>query len=665
MTRRPYLPAIDGLRAVAILLVVAYHAGIPEISGGFIGVDVFFVLSGYLIIGHLGREIHDTGRVGLMDFWARRARRLLPAAAVVIVATLLAGAVILPPGSQQQTATAGLTSATYVSNLWFALRSTDYLGDEGSNPLLHTWSLSVEEQFYLFWPLALAAIAMTRLGSSARRLVWLAAVITVASCVWAVIQHRVAPSWAFFSPLTRAWEFAIGGLVALSPSEAASSRGRGIFGFAGVAFIVAAALLFDGETAMPGLPALVPVLGTAMVLRGVDGATDGYLDGPYRWLSSAPMRWMGRASYSWYLWHWPAAVLLVAWLQLDTIGVRLVAMIVALALAELTRRWVENPVRFHPRLVGQPRLVLLGSAALVLTLVFVAWDSGTRATRLGEHLIDARIAEAKARPVLYSNGCFVAAAEVRYPHCVSGDTTSSMHVVLVGDSHAAQWYPALEPIAARAGWRLETFTKGACSLAEVAGSGPRAEEDSCVEWRSTVVRRILESKPDLVITASFAHLKWPGDEGGRYRAAEWGEGLRHALARLDSARIATILLRNPPRPGFDVPACVATLARFQRANPPLCAFDGRSARIREVAHQEELAASGLDSIKLVDLGETICPSLRCVPVLNDRLVYRDRHHLTAGYAASLSDDLWQEMTRRTKGSPTTPVTAWIESSERR
>ena len=222
MSPRGHLPAVEGLRGLAILLVVAYHAGVGALPGGFIGVDVFFVLSGYLIIGLLAREIRDTGRVALVEFWARRARRLLPAAAVVIAATLVAGAAILPPLGQQQTATAAVAAATYVSNLWFAWRATDYLGDEGSNPLLHTWSLSVEEQFYLFWPLALAGIALAHRGVGRARVGWLAAAIAVASFLWAMVQQPVAPSWAFFSPLTRAWEFAIG----VSSRSRRTARGR-------------------------------------------------------------------------------------------------------------------------------------------------------------------------------------------------------------------------------------------------------------------------------------------------------------------------------------------------------------------------------------------------------------------------------------------------------
>jgi peptidoglycan/LPS O-acetylase OafA/YrhL len=645
--RGAHLPAIEGMRALAILLVVAYHAGIPAVSGGYIGVDVFFVLSGYLIIGLLDRELRATGRIALARFWARRARRLLPAAAVVLAVTLAAGSALLPPNLQRQSATAALASAAYVSNLWFAGRATDYLGDESANPLLHTWSLSVEEQFYLVWPLLLAALALPRTGSSRARIAWLAAAVTIASFVWAMVQQPVASSWAFFSPLTRAWEFGLGGLVAIAAHDRApSERARWLSGLAGTASIVGAAFVFDSGTPMPGVETLLPVLGAALILLGVPRVARASVADPYHWLSTRPMRWVGRVSYSWYLWHWPVGVLFVAALQVDTLAVWLASAMLSLALAEGTRRWVEDPIRFHPALAQRAAPVLAASAAVVLLLAAAAQGSRVHATQLAERFPEAHVAEAEARPLVYSNGCFVAADEMRVPHCISGDTMGGRHVVLVGDSHAAQWYPALEPIARRAGWRLETFTKGACPIGDVRGSGPRAEEESCARWRAAVIGRILESRPALVITANFAHVKWPGDRGGRYLVAEWGMAYRRALVRLDSAAIPTIVLRNPPRPGFDVPACVGRLAQFQRVNPPLCEFDRELPRILEVARQEERAAAGLRHVTLVDLNDRICPGERCTPVVDGQLVYRDRHHLTAGYAASLADDLWQRMSAR-------------------
>ena len=643
-SRDAHLPAIEGLRALAILLVVAYHAGIAQLSGGYVGVDVFFVLSGYLIIGLLERELRDTGTIALGEFWARRARRLLPAAAVVLLATLIAGALILPPQYQRQTATAALASATYVSNIWFAGRATDYLGDESGNPLLHTWSLSVEEQFYLGWPLMLAALELLRWGSSRTRVTWLAGILTIASFAWAVIQQPAAPSWAFFSPLTRAWEFGLGGLVAITAHDRlVTAKARSRFAVLGLVSIAAAATLFDATTAMPGIATLVPVLGTALLLMSVRHAPVGGIADPRAWLATPPMRWIGRVSYSWYLWHWPVSVLLVAWLQRDTRSVWLAGAVVSLALAEATRRWIEDPIRFHPRAAGNSRMVLAGAAAVVLLMAGVAQGARAHSEHVAAVLPHAHIAASRERPALYANGCFLAADETRFPLCVSGDTASTTRVVLLGDSHAAQWFPAIDPLAASAGWRLETFTKAACPIADVNGSGPPVEEASCAVWRARVLNDIVASKPDLVITANFAHVKWPGDRGGRYQVADWGAGYRRALVRLDAAGLRTLVLRNPPRPGFDVPGCVARLAQLKRVKPPSCAFDRELPRIVEVARQEELAARGLRHVTLVDMSDRICPDTRCFPVLDGRLVYRDRHHLTVGYAASLSDELWQRL----------------------
>lgn len=638
-----YLPDVEGLRGIAILLVVAYHAGLSLVPGGYVGVDVFFVLSGYLIVGQLARELEATGRIDLPAFYARRARRLLPAAAVVILVTLLASLWLLPSRAMQGTASAGIAAALYVSNLYFGQRATNYLADESANPLLHTWSLSIEEQFYIAWPVALALLALAAPRIAARqRALWLTATFVAASFAWAVVQQSLDASWAFLSPLTRAWEFGIGGLVAMTVRRTAPvGRLTMVAGYAGAASILAAAALFGLRTRMPSWPALLPTVGTALVLWG---AREYSHAGVSRWLGGAWLRWIGRASYSWYLWHWPVGVLTQFYLQRESLVVRVAAALASLALAEATRRWVENPVRFSPLLASRPRYALRLAALAVIATGLAGTAAHSWATFGTRRLADNRLAQAEQKPGIYHNGCFLDREEVESPPCVSGDTTSPRTVVLFGDSHAAQWYPALQPLARERGWKLVSLTKASCPIAWTEGNWSRMREDACMTWRASAMRRILDSKPFVVITSSYdGDVRLAANDVGRYAASDWADGLRHSLRVLDSAGINTVVLRDTPRPGFDVPACVASLERWQRSNPPFCAFERSTPKARAVAEMLTQASQGLRHVTLLDLTETICPDRTCRPVRDDILVWRDRHHLTPAFSRHISAQLGREL----------------------
>src|SRR5829696_2843268 len=319
-----FRPDLEGLRAVAVGLVLLYHADVPGIRGGYVGVDVFFVLSGFLITGLLIRELSATGRISLSQFYARRARRLLPASAVVLVVTAVASAIMLPPLRMPDVAGDIAAAAAYVSNYRFAAQATDYLGSElAPSPVLHFWSLGVEEQFYLFWPALLtlvAGVAFARgnVGGGVHRVAITLAVVFVASLGLSLWLTTVQQPWAFFSLPTRAWELALGGLIAIPVV------GRWIppaisplLAWAGLALVVYAGVAFNAGTPFPGLAALVPTVGSALVIAaglGRDSPAVGpgprpAVPGPGRLLSLPPVRFLGRISYSLYLWHWPILVL--------------------------------------------------------------------------------------------------------------------------------------------------------------------------------------------------------------------------------------------------------------------------------------------------------------------------------------------------------------------
>ena len=398
-----FRPDIEGLRAVAVAGVVAFHFGLTALPGGFAGVDIFFVISGYLITRHLVAEISGTGRLDLLRFYARRARRLLPAALFVIVATLAAGAVILSPEEQALYSKGAMFASAYMINLWLIRWSFDYFANDAtSNPFIHYWSLSVEEQFYLAWPALLMLAAWLKPG---KRTIMLAIGIAgLVSFVFYAWLTSVSQPWAFyFSPL-RAWEFAAGGLASMAPARLLQERprlGRAL-SLAGLTMIGAAYLTFSEDAPFPGFLALLPVAGTVLLLKaGAAGARDGSRNSGWNCVNAAlalpPLQWIGRLSYSLYLWHWPVLVYAGMLAPELTLSGRLLCLALTLALSTLTYHFIENPIRRNGWLMANAARALV--PALLLTGTGVAAAHGN--ARLAVHDLDPQqriIAASAAEP---------------------------------------------------------------------------------------------------------------------------------------------------------------------------------------------------------------------------------------------------------------------------
>jgi len=638
-SERGFRRDIEGLRGLAILLVVAYHAGVPGFSGGYTGVDVFFVLSGYLITGLLMDEIRSTGRVRFAAFYARRARRLLPAAFTVLVATLLIGRVLYPPVDHRELANTALSTALYVSNLYFARSATDYLAESDTNPLLHTWSLAVEEQFYLFWPaLVLLGFAGLRTRIREGRLFWTMAVMGALSfglCVWLTVGSQPL---AFFLLPTRAWEFALGAIARMAPSAASldSWRSRSL-AWIGLIAVLFAGLRFDADTAFPGAVALIPVAGTALLLGS--GAINP-VAGPFRVLSSAPMQWLGRLSYSWYLWHWPILIYAHAFRFLEGTMPSVAMALVALGLAALTHVLIENPIRFHRRLSARPWLSLAGALVLTLTGAGAALMTrlvGARQATSPEHII---YTQARDLPPIYDDGCHLSNFDEMVNACEYGDSGSAQTMVLFGDSHAAQWFPPLEQLARQHRLRLVSMTKSGCPAAAVVLENQQLGRvyTECTNWRDLAVERILELRPRVVVISQFSgYIAVPGT-GSRWTtsAEEWRAGVERTLSVFDSAGIRTVTIADTPFPGFDVPSCLARAAWSPMLHRSRCGFQRMTGRL-QLAHDIDRAVAGSHTLRrFVDLTTAICDSAACNPQRDGVVRYRDAHHLTTRFAISLA-----------------------------
>ena len=385
MRATPFRPDVEGLRAVAVLLVVLSHVGLPFLAGGYVGVDVFFVVSGFLITGLLLGEVRRTGRISVRRFYARRATRLLPAAALVLVATLLAAWAFGVPTRFGGVAKDALASAFYVANWRFAAEGTNYLAaDAPPSPLQHLWSLGVEEQFYLVWPLLLLAVwrATARRADGPRgtrtaalaagRLRLVLVVVLLGSLALSVRQSATSAPWAYFGTHTRAWELAAGALVATVADDVRRLPARVAepLGWAGLGVVVGSAVVLDETSVFPGWVALAPVLGTVAVV--VAGAGDAPA-GPVALLGTAPLQRIGALSYAWYLWHWPVLVLGPVALGLDPSLPLLSALAaVSLGLAAASYRLVENPVRRSGWLRARAPRGLAVGLALTTTCALLA-----------------------------------------------------------------------------------------------------------------------------------------------------------------------------------------------------------------------------------------------------------------------------------------------------
>ncbi|WP_051706111.1 acyltransferase family protein [Nocardioides aequoreus] len=618
-----YRPDIQGLRAVAVLLVLGYHLSPARLTGGFVGVDVFFVISGYLITGQLYRELATTGRISLTRFWERRARRLLPAALLVLAVCTALTAVVVPTTQWDQTLRQIVASALYWQNWALASDAVAYSAQGNTATVVqHYWSLSVEEQFYVGWPILvlLVAWALRHRGPAVRRrgLLALLTVVTLVSFAWSVSLTRTDPDAAYFVTQTRVWEFSVGALLAVvlagaGRTDAAAHRRAGwVLGWVGAGAVAASALLLDESSAFPGWIALLPVLGTAAVLAV------GGLDAPGsvgRALRIRPARFLGDISYAVYLWHWPliVAVPLVTGASLsrwDKGGV----LLATLLLAWLSTRYVEQPVRvrrsrpgrrWQALVVTAAAMALVAGAAVQLQLSLDRQVAAERA-RAAEALSDPGVTGCLGPPALDpDNGCETPTGSG--PLLVSPEVTSRQNtqeaflgcqgdqdrrvvvsctlgeredpvrtVALVGDSHATMWFPALDRLGRERGWRIRTYSRSSCPFTEAvrllpASEATPAKQEVCAWANERVSKRLVgDPEVDTVFVAAFSSAyQWRLDarrEGPG--AAE--AGFRRAWAPLVQAGKQVVALRDVPvvKERVNTPDCLLASS----GDPMACAL---------------------------------------------------------------------------------------------
>jgi peptidoglycan/LPS O-acetylase OafA/YrhL len=665
--QRGFRPDIQGMRTLAVGMVVIYHLWPGWLTGGFAGVDVFFVISGFLITGHLLREYQKTGHVSLLEFWGRRAKRLVPAATLVLIVTWIGSVLILPATRLADTASQIRASALYYQNWQLAWNSVNYLDSQNAaSPVQHFWSLSVEEQFYLGWPLlfvAAAALALTarKRGRQARgqKIIFaFAGLVVIASLWYSIYDTRVDPQAAYFVTTTRIWELGVGGLLALMPPRAFKWLGQfGVLAWVGLGMVLASAFLLSGTMAFPGALALFPVGGAALMI--LCGSAEAKF-GPARLTSAAPMVFIGGISYSLYLWHFPIIVLYTSWRGHSPGYLSGPAIIiVSILLSWFTKVWVEDKVRTAKILDGHGwRSVSTALVAVVptaLVTVFILTQPAPFQGTLGPNypgaaaLADASIKfkpepmlpqpNAIALPQYWQDGCLVDQDVATPKECVYGDTTNPvLTIALVGDSMAGEWFPPLDAIAKERHWKLVVDLHAVCPWTSTMMIEPDVGGNytACHSWGTSVLHSLLTSvHPNVVITSDYPDVATAAHpKVGTPADADIGAGMVPYWTQLENHGIQVVAIRESPIIGITVPECISR----NNGATAKCAVPAKKA-IRPSPPVEVASAAMGGKVPVIDMNSLICAKKICNPVVGNVLVYQDGHHLTATYATTLTSYL--------------------------
>jgi peptidoglycan/LPS O-acetylase OafA/YrhL len=564
------------------------------------------------------REIERTGTINFKEFYARRFKRLLPTSFFVLAVTAVFSWLLIPATMRSSLGRDIIAAALYVSNYLFAWWQADYQNlDATPSPVIHYWSLAVEEQFYLLWPLLILLFFMvaTKLKKKIA-LTALVAAVTALSFVFSIYQTETSPIWAFYSLPTRAWELGLGALLVLLPPI----KTKKLVGLLGFIFVIASAFIFNETTAFPGLNAVLPVLGTVMLIATINSWPPFLNDVA----NSRLFQWLGEISYPLYLWHWPLLVLPSTYFARPlAVYERIIAIFATIVLADLTHRFIEEPFRKKKIL---PTLVFKQSAVITLVSVLIGTIIiFTSSDRINVSGINGAVslAQIKARPLVYEDGCHANYAETKSDACEYAKLDSQKTMVLYGDSHAAQWFPALAEIASRSGYKLVSLTKSACPSVDVVRSDQGAFKMSrCKKWREDSIQRIMKMKPDVLVMSSFQYFAQPRQFQDRDKW--WDDGQRKLLAQVKNASPNLIYLTDTPHPARDIPACLANNSISQ------CNKTERS---------KDLSISGFE---VIDPNSWLC-SRTCPAVKDGVVAYRDASHISVDIAIALIPRLTQAL----------------------
>lgn len=667
MTKRVVRPDIQFLRMVAVLMVTLFHFWPAKLPGGFAGVDVFFVISGYLISSSLFKAVKSETGLSLAKFWSGRVRRLLPAAIVVSTLSFIALFILVNPAQRISSIQHFIPSFLYYENIQLQFDSVDYFADPNPSIYQHYWSLSVEEQFYLIWPIVLLLTWWA--FKSVGKLRGVVVLATSASFAFGLYLTFTNPAAAYFNSFSRAWEFGVGAILATVTfrSELRFAKTISIFG---LALIGASCLLINQASHFPGYLALIPALGTILVIAA---SASGWLKTFYSW---KPFQFLGDISYSLYLWHWPVVVILTYWLAKHPSNLQLAAALaLAVAISWLTKKFVEDPIRFNQKLAtGEPSLTFKWLSVSLVAIVAVAtlggsYNTGVIAQRqrdlqkklsdnaaycLGAESIQnlGRTCEAVPEnlripadyqlvsqifPEIQDLKCRADTFEKVVRVCDFGNRNAAIEVALVGDSHAAPWFSAIRSVVLKNNWHLVTYYKSACALAPGARTDTApGKAASCEWWNRKVMKRLTDSKIDIVIVG-YAELTLNlAQKSGETRLQTQTRSLSQMLGGLEAAGKTVIAIRDTPVPGSTLATCLTEHVEA----PSICNL--RQAEVLQPVDAMALAAQQHPNVLLADFTKYFCVEKVCPALIGGIYPYRDDDHVLSIYADTLTP-VWAEL----------------------
>ena len=630
---------IQALRAIAVVAVVIAHSKL-FLQGGFVGVDMFFVISGFLITLNLCKELAKTGTVSIKDFYARRILRILPAALFTLFATFFVSFFFLSPVQLLSNLYDGLASLFSVLNFRFAANSTNYFANaEALSPFQHFWSLCVEEQFYIFWPLLIIFSTKLLKGKFSNRAILNTVLFFVISfsLVLSYFVTNSSPSWAYFGLHTRAWELAIGALIAVNNSffEKFNLGYSKIISYSGLVILAASFIIINDKTPFPSYWALLPTVGTALIICA-GNLKDSLLQ---KIFSSKILQYVGNISYSWYLVHWPIFVLLFYIYGKDiNYSLILSGIVFSFILAIFSYNYIEQPFRSNTFLktnIYKPYKFAL-VAVSILSFVFVLSINALSKNELGstkQQVEDIETLNKKIDLAVKQNLIptqltlqLSKIGEGKYPGCFSeratpvieeemvcelGDTKSSKVAIMIGDSHAWQWTKAWSNIAKLHNFKLLTFTKSSCPMQDI-----RLDYTACVNWKKQVFERITGIKPDIIIAGGMTY-----GESTPQNYSEYLSNLKKMASRV-------IVIQDTPYPTLNVPECLAkNIESIQN-----CSFERNKAYFANSQRQQDKETAVQSGLRVVDPIDWFCSDKICPPIIDDVFVYFDVNHISTAYA---------------------------------
>ena len=616
------------------MMVVIFHLFPNRLTGGFAGVDVFFVISGFLISSSLFGELAASGRIRLAKFWAKRMRRLLPAAFVVIAATAILSAIFVPPFTRAEFLAEGFASIFYYENWSLALSSADYFADSNASPFQHFWSLAVEEQFYLVWPLALLVVTWIARIQSKAAITVLIAVSALVSFGFAVALTALDPGASYFNSFLRVWQFAVGAAIAhVLAKKSLSIKVSPAISILGLALIVVSAFYFDAGSGFPGVAALLPVIGTALVIvAGLGGLPSGLT----RVYEFKPFQFLGDISYSLYLWHWPVIVLAPFMINRATTPIeKFLLLAISIALAWATKRFIEDPARTSRMFVGaKPRLTIITAliSSVVLAVSLTAVSAATPKV-IENNIIS--LDQAKHDAADIGSQCMTKAEASEVIWCNFGNQKAAYRVLLIGDSHAATHLSGFKELAIKHDWALTLAYKAGCSFSLVERNST-ARGTSCVAWNNNLQTDLAAGAPfDLVVTANYSN-NFLAD----IKADNWSElaiaGYRAAWQPLIDRGAKVVALRDNPQMTEAMKACWNEAV----SDASQCAGARDEMLYPDYSQQ---AATGLAGAFALDLTDLYCDAKACPSQRGGIYIYRNADHLSATYARVISGELYNRL----------------------